>query len=332
MRLANVRPAVSGKSRRRWLKLAVSAAALGLVISRLDTARLWAELRHVEQWTFAVAFLLYLAGQVITALRWGLIARAAGFGESKAKVCLYYYVGMFFNLFGPSTLGGDLVRSLYLGGATNRRTAALHTVVFDRVIGFVMLVVVALGAMLAFGRMGIPRGLAAITGLAGVAALCGWLSVPGLARLCLRPGHPLREVLEVELASLWEDRRLLLEVALISVGFHMLQIGAVALLGRGLGLPVDWRYYFLCHPLVTILSAIPVSLAGLGIREMGYVYFLSALQGVAREGAVALALLWLGVVVGASLVGGAVFLASGAELPPVRAPGSSLVRENRDRV
>ena len=305
-----------------WLKLAVSAAAISVVLSRVDAGALLEVMARADAVRVAAAFLVYLAGQLVTAYRWQLIARRVGFGERTTKVFLYYYIGMFFNLFGPSTLGGDLARSLYLAGPSRRRTAAFHTVVLDRGVGLVMLIAVAVAAMALFGRMGVPRPVATATMITGVAVVAAWWALPLLARLILNEDHRWRLVIENELAGLWNDPALFGRITMISVFFHVVQIGALALVGAAVGVPVPWQYYFVFHPLVTVLSAIPISLAGLGIREMGYVYFLADLQGAPRETALALALLWLGVLVASSLVGGLAFVVSGSGLPRLRGGAS----------
>ena len=109
----------------------------------------------------------------------------------------------------------------------------------------------------------------------------------------------------------------------VSVLFHVLQVVAVIILGESLGLGLPWPYYFLFHPLVTIFSALPISLAGLGIREIGYVYFLSDLAAVSRETALAFGILWLLILLVSSGVGGLVFLASGTSLPQLRGDRSA---------
>jgi len=268
------------------------------------------------------AVLIYLLGQILTAWRWDLIAHASGFRERLRRIVTWYFIGMFFNLFGPSTLGGDVVRSLYLGGPTGRRTLALHTVVFDRLSGLTMLVAVALFAMGAFGTFGLPPAVVWLSVTVGVALVAAWWMVPPLAVRFLPPRNRVRVLVEGDLRRFWNDGRLLAATAGISLVFHVVQVAAVYLIGRAVGLTVPWPYYFVFHPLVTIFSALPLSLAGLGIREVGYVWFLSAVENVPHETAAAFALLWLLVLLVASGVGGLVFLVYGGGMPSLRRASS----------
>jgi uncharacterized membrane protein YbhN (UPF0104 family) len=97
----------------------------------------------------------------------------------------------------------------------------------------------------------------------------------------------------------------------LALGFHAFQISLLPILAHSLGIAVPFWYLVLCFPLVTVLSALPVSFGGLGVREGGFVFFLSFI-GIARDEALAFSLLWTGLVFGAGIVGGLVlFLSSG---------------------
>jgi glycosyltransferase 2 family protein len=298
-------------------KIAVSAIALFLIIRQADTDAMTRVLASADPVDVLVVIAVYLMGQALTAWRWRLIAARVGFGESMGEFLRYYYVGMFFNLFGPSTLGGDVVRALYLGAPAGRRAVALHTVFFDRLSGLVMLVFVAVAAIVLFGRFGLPLPMIGLVVATGAAMGIGWFLVPTLSRRFLSADGRMNRLVERDLEPFWRDRRLLLRTAAISVGFHIVQASSLILLGSAVSMHVDWRYYFIFHPLVTVLSALPVSVAGLGIREAGYVWFLRR-QGVAIDTATAFGLLWFVVLLAASLIGGLVYLWSGAAVPTLR--------------
>ena len=302
----------------QFAKVGVSAAALILVVKEVDTGAMVRVLSSADRTDVLVVIALYLVGQALTAWRWRLIASRVGFSESLTDFLRYYFVGMFFNLFGPSTLGGDVVRALYLGASAGRRTVALHTVVFDRLSGLVMLVFVAVAAIALFGRFELPWPMIALVVVAGVAMAIGWFLVPPMARRFLAPDGRINRLVERDLKPFWNDGRLLARTAGISAGFHVLQASSLILLGSAVSMHVDWRYYFIFHPLVTVLSALPVSVAGLGIREAGYVWFLQR-QGVAGDTAIAFGILWFAVLLASSLVGGIVYVWSGAAVPTLRA-------------
>ena len=299
------------------LKAGVSALALFLIVRQVDAHAMASVLAKADVADVAIVIAVYLVGQALTAWRWCLIARRVGFGESLGEFLRYYYVGMFFNLFGPSTLGGDVVRALYLGAPAGRRTVAMHTVFFDRLSGLIMLVVVAIAAIMLFGRFGLPVAMIVFVIASGLAMAVGWFLVPPLSRRFLSPGGRVNRLLERDLKPFWQDPKLLGRTAGISIGFHIVQASSLVLLGSAISMHVDWRYYFIFHPLVTVLSAVPISVAGLGIREAGYVWFLTR-QGVDVDTATAFGILWFAVLLTSSLVGGVVYLWSGAAVPTLR--------------
>ncbi|MFQ5477150.1 MAG: YbhN family protein [Candidatus Binatia bacterium] len=300
------------------LKISVSVLAGWLLwIQVEDPAELLEALLRVEPAIVGFAVLLYLVGQVLTAYRWQVIAAKVGFSSSFSEITRFYFIGMFFNLFGPSTLGGDVVRSLYLGRTDGRRAVALNTVIFDRLSGLGMLVVVAVVAMLFFGSFNLPAWVVYLSWSLGILMVAGWWLVPAVTRFTLADGNRVRTLVEEELAPFWYDAALLFKAAWVSVGFHVLQILTLVLLGSALGLELPWQYYFVFHPLVTIFSALPISVAGLGIREMGYLWFLARSQ-VPSELSVAFGLLWLTVLLASSAAGGLVFLWDDSGLPSLR--------------
>lgn len=313
---------------RRWLaraaKLAVTLVAAYLALRRIDGAELWRALRAVVLGPALTAFGLYLAGQLLSAWRWHLIARAVGLAQGFGRSAVFYFVGMFFNHVGPSTLGGDLVRALYLGAGQGRRPTAMATVALDRLLGLVALLLIASAAVMLSARVALPRVLTVVTVVVTCALVLGWLLVGALASRGLAADSRLAAFARSEIAVVARDPAMLGRLTAISMVFHAIQIVAAMAVGRAVGLEVASSYYLVFHPLVAVMAALPVSIAGLGVRELGYVYFLANLAAVPHHTALAFAMVWLVLVLAASAVGGMVFWLSGIGLPAVSgAPPSS---------
>ena len=111
-------------------------------------------------------------------------------------------------------------------------------------------------------------------------------------------------------------------MAVVSLLFHLTQVVVQWVLARAAGADVPFTYCLIYHPVVSVMAALPVSVAGLGVREGGYLYFLTRFD-VDDSIAVTVGLLWFAVSVVADLIGGGVFLASGAALPRLRAKATS---------
>ena len=274
------------------------------VLTRVSPGDLLATIRRVHSGTLGAAVVLYLLGQGLSAVRWSILGRAVGLERPFVDYLRFYAIGMFFNLFGPSTLGGDAIRVLYLGRG-QRRMLAAGSVLFDRVSGFVMLVALAAAAQLVYHPR-LPRALAATVAGAGLLLLVAWIACPWLVRFLPREQR-LRRTVEEELAPFWRDGTLLASAATLSLVFHVSQVGVQYLLGIATGIALPFWYCLVFHPLVVLATALPVSLGGFGVREGGYVLLLGRI-GIAPSQAVALSLLWFAVTAIAGLLGGLVFV------------------------
>ncbi len=314
--------AQGGGGWRRLLQIAITLLAVGLIARLVDLRETGRILRDAHLWWAAAAVLIYVVGQVMSAFRWWLIGRSVGLGGRFADYVRFYFIGMFFMSFGPSTLGGDFIRGLYLAEGGGRRARAFNSVLFDRLNGLVILVAIGAAAFVIFPRY---RRLAPefepmfwVTVSLGSALVVGWLLAPWLARWLLPADHRVRRFVQDDLGPFWTDRTMLFSTSVVSFCFHLVQIAGQWAVGRALGLTLPVSYIAVFHPLVSAVASVPVTFSGIGIREGAYAYFLSQF-GVDSSRAVAFGVLWLLVIIINSLIGGVVFLASGARLPAFRA-------------
>lgn len=302
----------------RWmLRIGVSVGIVAYILTDVDRTDLWNAMRSVRSGPLLLGTIGYLIGQGLCAVKWAILGRSVGLRGSYARYARFYFIGMFFNLFGLSTLGGDVIRALYLAGG-RRQLLALNSVVFDRLSGLALLMAIGAVAMAAFPWYGLPWALEAAVVAGGLAMLIGWWMCPRIVRL-LPETNRLRRQVEDDLGPFWRDRRMLLVTSALTVTCHFLQTGVQYVLVRAAGATVPFTYCLVFHPLLSLMIALPVSLGGFGVREGGYLYFLTHIH-IDDSIAVTTGLLWLAVTVVGGLVGGALFLATGAELPRLRRP------------
>lgn len=298
-----------------FLRVAGTAGVAAYVLTRVSPSDLVATMRRVHPGILGAAVLLYLLGQGLSAVRWFLLGRAVGLYRPFGDYARFYAIGMFFNLFGPSTLGGDAVRVMYLGRG-QRRLLAAGSVLFDRMSGLAMLVALAAVTQAVYHPR-LPRALATSVTTVGLLLFVGWVAAPWLIRVLPREQR-LRRWVEKELAPFWRDGSLLAWTAALSVVFHLSQVTVQYLLGRSIGAALPFWYCLVFHPLVVLATALPVSLGGFGVREGGYVLLLGRI-GIAPSEAVVLSLMWFGVTAVAGLLGGLVFVTNPrpAAAPPM---------------
>ena len=300
----------------QWvLRAAITAAVLAYISADVDHGDLRAALSAVHARALVLPLGLYLLGQVLSAVKWWMLGSSVGLRRPLADYIRFYFIGMFLNVFGLSTIGGDVVRGLYLGDG-RRPGLALNSVIFDRISGLAILMAMGAIALLAFPGYALPWPLSAACIVGGLALVVGWWTCPKLVRL-LPERNRLRRQVEHDLAPFWSDRALLVRVSLLSLVFHLSQVGVQWLLARAAGTSLPFSYCMVMHPILSLMMALPVSIGGFGVREGGYLYFLTRLD-IDDSIAVTMGLLWWLMGALSGVVGAVVFVASGAELPRFR--------------
>jgi uncharacterized membrane protein YbhN (UPF0104 family) len=303
---------------KKYWRVLGSLILVGLLVWRIDWRQVAAAFAQLDVTYWLLALGLYVLTQGVSALRWRMLAATLGLGGRLWDYFSYYFVGMFFNLVLPTSVGGDVVRAWYLGRpdrsspdgdvqAVGRRTAAFLSVLADRVNGFAVLIAVACVATLCCPTA-LPGWIAGTVAGIGAAGLLGLLALPFLPHL--------RQVLSARprLARMLDgadlclrDRRSMVSVTLLSLVVQLANVVLAWLVGEGLGLPVPPLYYGVLIPLVSILTLLPISLNGMGLREAGTVLLLAPL-GIGSASAVTLSLLIFAVYAAASLAGGVFYL------------------------
>ena len=281
-------------------RLLGSAALLAVLAWRVDFARLGATLASVRWGLWLAAVLSYGFAQLVSARRWQRLARPLGFDHRLWEFAGFYFIGTFFNLLLPTSVGGDVVRSCYLDGRSGRGWSAFLTVLADRLSGVLILLSMAAASALVVREPGWVGWWAAGAGGLAAVGLLVFLFAPRQLPPRWRFGL-VSKVLAV--AGVYRSSpRLLAGVAVLSAVVQAANALMVWLLTRALGLPVPLPLCFALVPLVSLLTLAPVSLNGMGVREGGLVVLLAPL-GVSAEEAVTLGLLWLSVLVAAGLAG-----------------------------
>ncbi len=257
---------------RKHARLGVTMALVAWVGLRTDWAEVGAAFAgmHIEFWLAAVGMLL--TTQILSAWRWQALARPFGFECTVKKLTSYYLIGMYFNLVLPTTVGGDVVRAWYLDGGSGRRLPAFVSVFVDRFSGLIVLLGLACVG-LALSPLALPRWIDwFVWGTAGC-AVCAMALAPMVARTGARWAQPLQKV-RVALDAL-RAPRLFVGSTLLSLGVQTGNVMLVWLIGLSIGADVPLGYYFIMVPMVSLLTMLPVSINGIGVREYTTALFLA---------------------------------------------------------
>jgi glycosyltransferase 2 family protein len=287
----------------RILRIAVSVGLLAWVGFKTD----WAEVRasfadiRLEFWVAAVGLLIVT--QIVSAVRWKFYVDRFGMSRSLTQLTGFYFIGTFFNLLLPTSVGGDVVRVWYLDGQTGRRLQAFASVFLDRLNGLLVLMALACLAV-TFSPQALPPWVTfSVWGIAacGVLGMIGLQILAGMHRLSPKHMEQLRTAL-----SIFSMPRILTVTLALSLFVQAANVAIVWLIGRAIHAPIPGTYFWVLVPMVSLLTLLPISVNGMGVREKAMVLFLAPL-GIAEGTALTLSMLWFAVCAAVSLLGGAVY-------------------------
>ena len=285
---------------------------------------LWHTLRLIHPVPFAFSLVLFWCTVALGVARWRMVLKVQGLDLPMSRAMNISYVAQFFNSFLLGSTGGDLIKAYYAARETHHlKTEAVTTVFVDRMIG--------LWAMLLFaGLMTLPNlglilhhqllaGVVVFVLCMLVAATVGlylafWGGVSKRwprARVWLRR-LPKGELLERSLDSCRQFGRhkmFLLKAVAISLAVNMVAVLQVVVVAYGLGMDLRTMDLCLIVPVVICISALPITPAGLGVRETLFVRLLAApMIGASATAALSLSLVTYSASLFWSLVGGGVYL------------------------
>lgn len=318
------------------LKVALSFALFGYVVAKVSPADLWRTLKPADPGLITLAAGLFFLSNLIGSWLWARLLRAQGVPIPYYKAASYYFVGLFFNNFLPSNIGGDIARISDARKHAEHVSPVFSATLMDRLIGVLAIGFVAVLASV--GALDHPRLYAIYASTLLVFALALGLFLAIFRRSMLEAlERPFRWIgahrVERGIARLLDDlhgyRSQGRTLAVAFAASTLVQISRILVhyvVGLALGVRVAASYYFLFVPVLAALVSLPISLNGLGVRE-GAAVVLFQMAGMTRQQSFAIPFLTYLLSVLISLLGGLIFISR----PPRRALNRHLERRRQRR-
>jgi uncharacterized membrane protein YbhN (UPF0104 family) len=307
---------------RSLIKFLISLFLIWLIFRSVNLGSVFKSLWAVRIHLLVASLAIFALQIIILAYRWAMVTSVLGHRLGIAPAVRITFIAQFFNQALPSTVGGDAVR-IWLGyraGVSLRQS--LHSVIADRAIATAMLLAVVLaGFPMQSAILGssMTRWIADVVavGCLGGFVLC--LAVAGPLHRHLGRFRLVREIAEMTLAirRILCDRKHSLQILLLSALNHILSIVGMMLLALALGLPAVWTDFVVLVPFVLLLSLIPLSIGGWGLRE-GIMIAAFSYVGMSTESALSLSLLFGMAITVVSLPGGVFWLLQRQHDVPMR--------------
>ncbi len=295
------------------VKLLLSAVMVFLVVKAVDLSTLRGTLAAIPLTTVIIVITGYSIGQLLSSLKWWTIARTGGIAVPYTTVLKAYFIGMFVNCFGFGMVGGDVARGILVAQGLPKKTEGIASVIADRIHGLTVLSCIALLTGLVLGSDRVPTELVQLLGILTAGFVAGWIIGPWVLSNIPFFKHTKLALKMKQVAAIFpRDAKTLVIITALSAVFHTVQILLHGAMAVGVGAEIPWATLFIVIPLVNIVSSLPISWNGLGVREKSYIYFLTAAPAiVTTEQAVAFGAMWLMAVTVTSAIGGIVALCSG---------------------
>jgi len=292
------------------IKVSVSVLLMGFLFYKSDLSR-YAELASNSSPVYLLsALFLTILAIILSAYKWQLLVKAQGFSVSLRSLTSSYFVGLFFNNFMPTSIGGDVVRVYDLRKMINDGPAAAASVVTERVLAaFTLGIIVLLGA--GFYSGGVSRYKSLIIVFAGLCllSLLATLYAHRLSAIFARFRSPLVQKIQdmgLFMRSSVEHKPILVQVLFYSLIFQLMVVVINVFIIKALGLNVPFGFILIAIPIIFAITMLPVSMNGLGVREATYAYFFSQV-GLSTEESIAVSIFFFLIVTLVSLIGGVIF-------------------------
>jgi uncharacterized protein (TIRG00374 family) len=302
------------------MQIAVTIGLLWWVFHDPERRReMLAAIKLANLWWLGAGVLVFFFCTIVATARWKILLAVQGINMTWLRTWQLFMIGMFFNLFMLGSTGGDVVKMfLTMREARNNKAAALLSVFMDRVIGMLALIFLSVGFLyFRYDLLNHAEGSSTLLNLllwlmaAALLIIVGMFAVSALGWVHYLPQWtPLRgRIVEISAAchmyakgwrlTIWA---FLISFPLFGMFFTTFYCAARAFTDQ-LGI-VD---IFSVMPIVAVITAIPISVSGIGLRESLFVSLLAPF-GVAAAIATLISVTGFLINTLGSLAGGLVFL------------------------
>ena len=257
------------------VKLAVTVVLLLLIGHNVDLNESLASITLLSTGTVLLALALQLASNILASYRWYLIMRRLG---SKAHPFFFlqsYFKGTFFNQGLPTSIGGDAIRILDCTGIGHTALDGFYGVFIDRFVGLAGLLLLNICALI-FNHSILPGRIffPLLTILALLfAVLVSLLFVRRIPLFMTNRWLGFLGQLSTRYHQVYSSPLSMALQLSLSVVIHLLAMSAFYVLGVNVGLAYPLNVYLVLVPPVVLLTILPISLAGWGVREGAMISF-----------------------------------------------------------
>jgi len=266
------------------LRIVVGVGLIIFLFWRFDINKVLQHVRDMDIRYLVYALVIYFVFIIIAAWRWQVLLNHKNFQIPFGRTMIIYFISLFFNNLLPTTVGGDVMRVLYI--MKDRKTEALATILVDRILGFVGLFIFAFFAVLypLIKKQQTEFLPVIIIGLI-IIVLITYVFFSARAYAVFSPvihklkifslGERLNRLHEAgtDYGGAWG---LIILCIIQSIIIQSILAIVPFLVMKSLGnFNVGLLPFFIYIPIINVISMIPISIGALGVRENSYVLLFS---------------------------------------------------------
>ncbi len=286
------------------VKIGFAALAFWFLSKKLNYSQLPELFFSMNYYLLALAVFLQFASISIAAVRWKIVMNSLGFGGDFAFYQNLYFKGFFFSQALPGSVGGDAIRLLALKDEGYKVGDSLYGIFIDRVVGLTGLLIISLFALL-FAPSYLSETVKYTVFMISFGGLVGFLVLLFAHKFVNFEKIPKLRILG-ELSRrffrVYENAKKANTQIALSTLIHFLSILCVYTISVATGLGVEFGAFLCLMPLVILLTILPISFAGWGVRE-GAMIGLFAMSGAPKESIMAVSIAYGVILIASALPG-----------------------------
>lgn len=268
----------SHRTGNQWLRITgtlLSLALLAYLLWQQDWQELWRQVRGVSLWVWLGCFGLYFSGQVFNALRWYTLLRSKQVQITFLECFKLILTGAFASNFLPSTVGGDVLRVMGSQPFTGSYTLSLASVLLDRGLNVFAMLATLPFSFFTFTAPDVHLDFNQQLSSAPA------LGLPAFRRMLEKALKKFKDAL-----LLWFNQPRVLAAALVISWLSVLVIFAGnTILAHHLGMPVKFYQVVGVNAITYLLTLLPITFNGYGVREVLITTLYVALGGSLEQAA-----------------------------------------------
>ncbi len=302
------------------LKILITLFLFYFLFKKIDSKNFFTIIKHINIYYFFITLLIFLIMQILHTIRWQILLRSKNIKNIQfLKLLKYHFIGLFFQTFLPSAIGGDFVKAYKLSKDSSQKMEAYSSVIFARLLGLIVffaagIIILILNINLFFS---FPQHIQLIIISIYTALFIGillifskkiYLLFHDLLNFKLWKKFWTKAIEFQNSLNEYKNRKNAIIISFFITFFIYLgMVYSNMTIFKTINKNIPISAFYIYTPLIYIITLIPITLNGSGIREYSLYLFLYDFS-ITKEQILSYSIILYGGVIIVSLFGGIFYL------------------------